>query len=291
MKTEKIPIHDFSRDGYGSVPFRYIPLNQRSDYDTSSAHRHNYFEIFLFAKGGGVHDIDFGSHPITDRSIHFVAPGMVHKLRREPGSFGSIILFSRDFYHFGSLTDMSLYEFPFLHSHVTGSPIVTLQEPQFAELLELSTAMGKEKLQLSDSNSEIIRTYLHIFLLKCKQYQEEQESRSVQTTAQQYQKLQHLLEKNYRDQHLPSFYADELGVSFKRLNEISRQNTGLNVSMIIRDRLLLEAKRLLLHTDHSIKEIGYFLGFDDPAYFNRFFRKNEQMSAGSFRRKAQLSEH
>ncbi len=282
-----IPIHDFTKEARESVSFRYIPLNKRSDYDITESHRHSYYEIFLFAKGGGMHEIDFGAHHISDRSIHFVSPGQVHKVRREPDSYGSILLFSRDFYHFGAKADLSLFEYPFLNTHAQGSPVVNLEEKQFDELLSLSRAMGEEKNVGDSLGKEVIRTYLHIFLLKCKQYAEKSDLKALDESQQHFHKLKHLLEECYRHQHLPSYYADELSVSSKKLNEICKAHTGSTVNNMIKDRIILEAKRLLLHSEYSIKEISYFLGFDDPAYFNRFFRKNMEMSAGVFRKSGQ----
>jgi len=284
MPSEIIPIHKFAKEPAVGVPFRYIPLNQRSDYDTTKAHRHNYYEIFLFDKGGGYHEIDFGAHNISDKSVHFVAPGMIHKVRRAPNSFGSILLFSKDFYQLGPQASPSLYEYPFLNAQISGSPIVNLTQTQFDELLQLSQTMGHEKATNGLTNAEIIRTYLHIFLLKCKEYSNTDVQALPTSSAAYFQKLQQLLEDNYRQQHMPSFYADELNVSFKKLNDICKQHAGFTMSSMVKERLMLEAKRLLMHTDHSIKEIGYFLGFEDPAYFNRFFRKNEEISAGAFRK-------
>jgi len=284
MRSEFIPIHDFAREEREPVSFRYIPLHQRADYDTSKAHRHSYYEIFLFHKGGGSHEIDFGSHNISDRSIHFVSPGQVHKVHREPESYGSILLFSRDFYYLGSGQGLSLFEYPFLNTQLSGSPVVQLGPGQFEELTALSQAMGKEKQEHNASSAEVIRTYLHLFLLKCKQYAEMARKEEQRDTGRHYSRLQHLLETNYREQHLPSYYADELAVSSKKLNEICKAHTGLTMHQLIRDRIMLEAKRLLLHSSYSIKEISYFLGFEDPAYFNRFFRKNTEMSAGDFRK-------
>lgn len=282
-----IPIHDFSKDGRESIPFRYIPLNKRSDYDITEAHRHSYYEIFLFAKGGGKHEIDFGAHEISDSSIHFVSPGQVHKVRREPDSYGSILLFSSDFYHFGAKADLSLFEYPFLNTHAQGTPVVNLDEKQFEELLTLSRTMGEEKTINDTSGKEVIRTYLHIFLLKCKQYAERAQLSAGEDGHKHFNNLKQLLEANYREQHLPSFYADELSLSSKKLNEICKAHSGNTMNNLIKERLMLEAKRLLLHSEYSVKEISYFLGFDDPAYFNRFFRKNLDMSAGSFRKNGQ----
>src|ERR1043165_2430378 len=94
-----IPIHDFSRDSDDSVAFRFISLGASSHYDFSQPHRHNYYEIFFFEEGGGTHFIDFTEYPITDHAIHFVSPGQVHKLMRSGNAHGSIVLFSRDFFH------------------------------------------------------------------------------------------------------------------------------------------------------------------------------------------------
>lgn len=290
MKTELIPIHDFSRGAQEKLSFRYIPLHQRSDYDTSRAHRHNYYEIFLFAKGGGTHEIDFGMHDISDRSIHFVSPGQVHKVKREPDSFGSILLFSQQFYYLGSKSGLSLFEYPFLNTQAKGSPVVNLAPGQFDELLSLSQAMGREKDNPSSSGAEVIRTYLHLFLLKCKQYTEDNGAAAADESQQQFATLQQLLETRFREQHMPSYYADELAISYKKLNELSKTHTGLTVNTLIKNRIMLEAKRLLRHSEYSIKEIGYFLGFEDPAYFNRFFRKANYMSAGDFRKKSALEE-
>lgn len=286
MQAEFIPIHDFTKTEKDSLYFRHIPLNQRSDYDISQAHRHSYYEIFLFAKGGGSHEIDFEVHPIVDQSVHFVSPGQVHRVRREPDSYGSILLFSKDFYHFGAKADLSLFEYPFLNTQTQGSPTLGIPAiAQFEELQALSAAMGREKDISNVSSIEVIRTYLHIFLLKCKQFTEEPK-RAVKEDTLLFSNIKQLLENNYREQHYPMFYANALALSFKKLNELCKAHCGSTMNSLIKDRLILEAKRLLLHSDYNIKEISYFLGFEDPAYFNRFFRKYIQMSAGQFRQTA-----
>jgi len=279
-----IPTHEFRRESKDMIPFKFIPLSQRADYDTTKAHRHKYYEIFLFAKGGGYHEIDFSSYNITDCSIHFVSPGQVHKVRRQPDSFGSILLFSSDFYHFGTRTNLPLYEFPFLNTHSQGSPVLQLKEPQFEELLHLSRMMGTEKTANERTGEEVLRTYLHIFLLKCQQYQAIQNPYHHMDGHGLFLRFKSLLEASYREQHLPSFYANELLVSGKKLNDFCKTFAGATLNNIIKDRLLLEAKRLLLHTHHSVKEISHQLGFEDPAYFNRFFRKHLGMSAAYFKK-------
>ena len=280
-----IPIHDFKKESKDVMPFRFIPLNQRSDYDFTKAHRHNYYEIFLFSKGGGYHEIDFNAHDITDTSIHFVSPGQVHKVRRAPDSFGAILLFSNDFYHFGTKADLPLHDYPFLNTHSQGSPIVQLEHDQFNELFNITQTMGNEKPTHDFSGQEIIRTYLHIFLLKCLQYQSHQKPYQQSEGHALFHRFKTLLEERYTKEHLASHYADELFVSTKKLNEICKTYAGTTLNSLIKSRLILEAKRRLLHSNNSVKEIGYQLGFEDPAYFNRFFRKYVEMSAVTFKKR------
>ena len=92
-----------------------------------------------------------------------------------------------------------------------------------------------------------------------------------------------LLNSNYRDKHLVSQYADLLRLPPKELLRAFKRRGYKKPSQIIRDRIVLEAKKLLIKTDLDVKQIGDRLGFEDPAYFARFFKKNTGMTASEFR--------
>ncbi|WP_276133412.1 AraC family transcriptional regulator [Polluticoccus soli] len=279
---KEIPIHDFSRDTKDSVPFRFVQLGALTEYDYSRPHRHNYYEIFFFNKGGGEHLIDFKKYPIRDNGIHFISPGQVHCLRREEGSHGSIILFSRDFFHFGSEGSNTLYNFPFLNSGAY--PVLDAATEEFAEFLPLLLQMQNESLKGVDVFAEILRSYLNIVLLKSLQLFNGRYPDHQMKQGTVFNKFRELVEKEYRGNRQPAYYASQLNITEKKLNEVCKENSGENVSDYIKDRVLLEAKRLLHNTDHNIKEIAYFLGFEDPSYFNRFFRVNTGVTAGDFRK-------
>ena len=83
-----------------------------------------------------------------------------------------------------------------------------------------------------------------------------------------------LLESNYLKFKTVSKYANLICISEKRLGRATAKVLGKSPKEIINDRILLEAKRLLVHTNLSIKEIGQELGFEDPAYFVRYFKKS-----------------
>ena len=86
------------------------------------------------------------------------------------------------------------------------------------------------------------------------------------------------VERSFRASTSIRAYARRLGVTTSHLSEALRLETGLTAGELIRARLLLEAKRLLLHSELTIAEIGYELGFEDPSYFSRFVRREIETS-------------
>lgn len=85
-----------------------------------------------------------------------------------------------------------------------------------------------------------------------------------------------------------SSHATLLGVSPETLSEIVKKETGKTPGTLIRERILLEAKRLLLHSSLSVAEIAYELTFKDPSYFNRFFRRSTADTPAEFRKRCWL---
>jgi AraC family transcriptional regulator, transcriptional activator of pobA len=98
-----------------------------------------------------------------------------------------------------------------------------------------------------------------------------------------------LVEDHYKEQHSVKFYADQVSRSPKTLSNLFALYNHKSPIAVIQERVLLEAKRLLLYTDKSAKEIAYELGFEDAAYFSNFFKKNTTVSPSDFRNGASLS--
>jgi AraC-like DNA-binding protein len=94
-----------------------------------------------------------------------------------------------------------------------------------------------------------------------------------------------ILEKNFATAKRPGEYAQQLNISTTYLNECIKSTTGYSVSHHIQQRIILEAKRLLYHSDKSVKEIATELGYDDYPYFSRLFTKVTGMTALAFRNK------
>ncbi len=101
-----------------------------------------------------------------------------------------------------------------------------------------------------------------------------------------FQRFNEKIETHFREHWPLSTYADCLGVTEARLNDICRRIADLPSKKIVHERLMQESKRLLLFTNQSINEICFELGFKDPAYFSRFFSRNAGISPGHYRNRS-----
>lgn len=97
-------------------------------------------------------------------------------------------------------------------------------------------------------------------------------------------KFSQLVEINYNKLHSVSQYAELLFISSKTLNRKITREKGTSPNIIIKNRIILQAKRLLINTDLTVKEISAQLGYDDQSYFIRFFKIQTGKSPVEFKR-------
>ncbi len=96
--------------------------------------------------------------------------------------------------------------------------------------------------------------------------------------------FQQLIEQHYPVMRLPKDYADMLFVTPNHLNALCKEYLGIQAGEVIRNRVLLEAKRLLVATDKPVSTIAAHLGFNDSSYFTKFFKKAIHVTPEEFRR-------
>lgn len=276
---KNIPIHSFLKDDESSIPFQLVQLTKEGRYDTSIPHRHNYYEVFIFEVGGGQHHIDFRTFPIFNNSVHFVSPGQVHNVVRKEDSKGFVLLFSRDFY---SANNQALKQFPFLNNN-SSEPILNLNEEHFKVLNELILNIRGEKNESNSFADDLIKNYLNTFLIYCKRYFNDDKKRKVFSNDSLIFRFKQLVEENYLKIHTVSEYANLLNSSEKQLATATKKEIGESPKTLIDERIVLEAKRMVLHTNHSFQEIAFFLNFTDASHFAKFFKSKTTVSPSQFR--------
>jgi len=102
------------------------------------------------------------------------------------------------------------------------------------------------------------------------------------------QNFRRLIDQHYLSIKLPREYADLLYVTPNHLNALCQDLLGKTAGEVIRDRILLEAKRLLTNADMTVSQIAYDLNFQDNSYFNRFFKKYVGVTPDEFRKQLNL---
>ncbi len=240
------------------------------------AHKHDFYLILVIDEGSGVHSIDFQKHPVKNKTVFFLAPGQAHQWTLHEKTCGYQIMFSAD--HLPAPPA----RLPFF---ITSSkPYLTLGSAEFAALKQELIIMKDEFDHQDLFVNEVIRQRLHIVLTLLHRWYAKSDPLLVSESGNRIiSRFFDLLEKNIYEETTVTFYARQLHVTPNYLNIICRKEVGFSAGDCIRRRLLLEAKRLLALTQKDVKEISYDLGFQDAAYFSRFFKKHTGFTPRAFR--------
>jgi AraC-like DNA-binding protein len=244
-------------------------------------HRHNFYFILLVQSGKGVHEIDFTPHKITARSVFLLRPGQVHQLHIKNGSTGYLLEFDSEFYH--PKDKASAHRF----RKATGKNFCLPEAARFERLSALLSNIFEEYANKDDGYADAIKARLEIFFIDYVRQSKNPLSRAAPGnpyTQERFEGFLELLEKNITTHKQVSHYTGLMSLSSYQLNEITKTTVGKTASLIIDEYILLEAKRYLLATASQIKEIADRLGYEDPPYFIRFFRKHTGLAPEAFRK-------
>ena len=290
---EKIPVYELPFNDNDKFEFEIYRVQgheiKRKDYPhkTTLPHKHNYYEMCFFTGGQGIHEIDFENHTINAPSIHFLSPGQVHLIKRGKAYEGYLVVFSEDFFNLRFQNLEVIPGYP-LVTNLENGPILNLDKEQYKTFHQLIKNIEEELTEHDTDSIEIVISYLKIFFLKLKQnfskLLETQSSSGSKMNSTVY-RFNQLVDKYYNQIHHVKEYAELLGESPVILNREIKAATGKTSSELIIERLILEAKRLLMFSDLSNKEVAYKLNYEDPSYFARIFRKKTGYTPSAFRKK------
>lgn len=258
-------------------------------------HLHDFYTIFWVESGEAIHATEFVEYSLKADTILFVPPGLKHRMYLDKSVGGIYILFNEDFIRYNLKNHVPLKEYRLFNNPDFKSLITVV--PEKREKLHTITEMIFDEVKNSDDYSEdIVMNLLHLFLLESRrifdfQNQEIQEVETDSTPDTTIIKFKQLIEENYTSRKSVSPYAEMLNINPSCLNELTKRTTGITAGELIRNRVIDEIKKLLYSSNRSGKEIAFQLGFDDPAYFSRFFRKYTGMTTKEFREHSRKKYH
>ena len=240
--------------------------------------RHSFYSIFWFTNASGTHTIDFIPYDMRPNSIFFLRPGQTHYFDVDQPPEGYRIFMDHDLSmgHF----DFKLHEFFQLSKT---HPVLYLEEQETEEFKTLIDLLMEEFHRLADHSNEALSHLIKLLLIKLNRFIQMRGGVEIKGSHGIADQFQQLVEDHFFEQHRIKAYAQQLGITADYLSEYIKKELGIAPSKLIHQRILTEAKRLLAYTDLSLTEVGQSLGFNDSAYFSRFFKREATQTPSHFR--------
>jgi len=287
-KIKSIPVHRRTNDFNTGIDIEKISIKDLLTLDKATldtyeearqSHRENHHSFFLLEDGKISIEIDFQKYKVKSPSLIYMHPNQVHR----------IVTYENVTVSSWTVNNESLNpEYLKLLESITPAKPLVLKKELFSiisEAVSLCIKFSKRKNDklyyslLKDSCNALVALVVSQYLELSKSTNKLSRSEIV-TKA-----FKEMLERNYTTAKRPTEYAQKLNISTPYLNECVKNTTGYSTSHHIQQRVILEAKRLLYHSDKSVKEIATELGYDDYPYFSRVFTKVTGMTALAFRNK------
>ena len=265
-KIKTIPFYELASD----YKINIESISHINPYDFNEVHKHNYYEIFVFEKGGGYQQIDFNRIPIQDNSCYIVKPGQLHLVRRDAKADGWLIQFTETMI----LPDVFLNPLSILKP-ILSSEIIFEQNRDLAqEIINLIRSISL----LRDKKSYFFKQKT-VHLLSNLLYSLEELSTNLIGSDNRSEndvlifKFIELVELHLNSISIKE-YARELNVSSKKLGFLIRNQFNTTPLKYVHRILLIAIKRDLVFKKISNKEIAYNYNFDSPSNFSIFIKKH-----------------
>ncbi|MGM0636626.1 MAG: AraC family transcriptional regulator, partial [Bacteroidota bacterium] len=248
-------------------------------------HKHNFYLCVMFTKGSGTHEIDFNSYIIEPGKVFFLRPGQTHYWKFDSEPEGFILFHSQEFYEFIFLNH-KISSFPF-YSSFSNPPMMALADRKSSMFADKFKEIYREYTQDSILRELKIITLLStVYIDFLREYTSLVKGKSIKSRYLTiFQFLEKLLDKHFYQYKLPKFYASELGVTTKHLNRVVKEIINKTTTELISDRVILEAKRQIVHSDDNLTNVAANLGFSDYSYFSKQFKIKTNLTPIDFKKK------
>ena len=253
------------------------------DVDPYAPKRLAFHELITVRSGTLRCSVDFTEHVLTEGAWMWVRPGQIYQLCSHlHAAEGAVVLFEPGFLSRATV-DIARVDQPARQQALIPTGADQDKARRVLDLLE-SEFRGLADLSL-ESHIEVVRHLLAVLVLRLAHVQGVQAGDDAGGN-EAFRRFQHAVERDFSRTHRVADYARGLGYSVRTLTRATRTATGRGAKSFIDDRVLLEAKRQLVHTDAAAGAIGERLGFPDAVVFTKFFRQRAGETPTAFRNRA-----
>lgn len=289
VNKNEIQKYHLHKDEPGKLQFEIYPLKEylaESGKHSQKPHIHTFYQIIWFTSGKGTHSVDFNGYEVSENTLFFISKGRIHHFDGREYE-GYIIHFNESF-----IADNENYTNIFLKHNIFDSfekePLFRIKFSDNGELRNIANQMQSEiNMPNRFAHREYLKILLHLFLIVIQRFgiRKDCSGLSIHNPSHTlFVRFRNLLEENFHVVHTVSEYAGLLNISGKTLTNCTNEISHQTPLQIINERLSLEAKRLLAYSDMNVNEVGFELGFEDPSYFVKFFKRHAKMLPGDFRK-------
>lgn len=291
MKSE-FPLLDLCHfNGHTQVIVSRFGVFLKKFKKTTFPRRHDFYHMVLFTEGSGKFSIDYQTYSIKPFQFYFMTPGQIHDWHFEENIDGYIINFPAQFFQSFLLNANYLDQFYFFNGNVQDCIIQVPEELRWTvvELIEkaILETLGDNKFKNDTVRVLLLQLFMEISNLDGRNRLSFVEP-NKNAVRQNFEKL---IDENYLSLRLPKQYAELLHVTPNHLNKLCNEMVGISAGDMIRNRIILEAKRLLINLKLTVTEIAYKLNFEDSSYFCKLFKKQTGMTPNAFRKHHNLYIH
>lgn len=245
-------------------------------------HRHDFYYLLYISSGKGTHTIDFKTYPIRNNQLFFMSPGQVHEWDLPLNTIGYTLFFSKEL--FSSKEFKIENEWSFFHNFFDDAAfIVPKPEQQLIENLFSNILAEYDKNKRN--RDKVTKNLTAALLYKIDELLLSKKKTNGGNNNDIIRRFDLLIDKNFVEEHQLDFYANKLNISQNYLNALCKKNLNKSAKELLNERLLLESKRLIKHSNLGIKEIADYLNFNSSSYFVRFFSKHENLTPFQFKNK------
>lgn len=241
------------------------------------------YKIFWIKEGEGNYTIDFKSYSFKGNVLLFLSPGQVFSVDSEKIKEAYQISFIKDFYCIQT-HDAEISCNGVLFNSIYESPFIYPSEKE-SKKLDFTIELLIEEFELAETaHYDMLQSYLKQFIIQSVRLKKEKHDLIDDKETKLFKDFSLLVDMNFKKMHSVTEYANRLGVSPKSLTKHLQKLGTQTPSDFIKNRIITEAKRQILYSNEAIKYIGFDLGFNDPAYFSRYFTKATGISPVQFKK-------
>lgn len=288
----KIPVYSLEPDKVtGNKHFKVYHFDGSfpDRADLLIPHRKDHYLIVFVKRAGTRQWIDMMPYVLKDDTVYFMGPDQVIVKEEFKELWSTGIAFTSEFLLLQEST--SLNKLPLLQNPQGGHELLLAgSEISFVE--DMFHKIRMEAQQPGEWQQRMLAAYLTVLLTYLSRlYTEQYKGNDTSVDKLLLKKFQTMVDDSFHQFHEVSDYASMLHITAGHLSDVVKDHSGKPAIKHIHDRLVMEARRLLFHTNDSLKEIAFSLGFSDASYFNRFFKRETGETPAGYRAKIRKMYH